>query len=180
VGPPAKFLGLSPATVVNTLYSKPERIPPRVAHMTALRWSPLVCRQWAASPASKRPKMGRKRLGSNSAVTEVITTSDVLAPMRGGRQQADSAIIMYEAFDHYLAVSSWHSDKDGDRRRFYLALDKVVREPAFDPELMGDYMRAKVHVAASSGDFRDNAIARRTTDAWAVKDFLDATSAIKA
>jgi hypothetical protein len=86
---------------------------------------------------------------------------------------------MYEAFDKFLTSHTWHSGKDGDRRRFYVALNEVVHEPAFDPEQMGDYMRAKFGVAAGSADSRDTAIAQRTNDAWAVRDFLAATGVIK-
>jgi hypothetical protein len=82
-------------------------------------------------------------------------------------------------FDSFLASQTWHRDKDADRNRFYLALDKVVRDAAFDPEEMGDYARAMVGIASECGDDRDNAVSRRVTDAWAVRDFLAVTGAIK-
>jgi hypothetical protein len=83
----------------------------------------------------------------------------------------------YEMFDPFLASKTWHRDETADRERFYLALDKVVRETAFDPEEMGDYARPKVGIASECGDDRDNAVARRVTDAWAVRDFLVITGA---
>jgi hypothetical protein len=87
---------------------------------------------------------------------------------------------MYEVFDPFLASKTWHRDKDADRNRFYLALDKVVRDAAFDPEEMGDYARATLGIASECGDDdRDNAVTRRVTDAWAVRDFLAVTGAIK-
>jgi hypothetical protein len=87
---------------------------------------------------------------------------------------------MYEVFDPFLASQTWHRDKDTDRKRFYLALDKIVRDAAFDPEEMGDYARATLDIAPEcGGDDRDSAIARRVTDAWAVRDFLTITGAGK-
>jgi hypothetical protein len=84
---------------------------------------------------------------------------------------------MYEVFDSFLASQTWHRDSVVDRNRFYLALDKVVRDAAFDPEEMGDYARATHGIASDCGDDRDNAVARRVTDAWAVRDFLVITGA---
>jgi hypothetical protein len=87
---------------------------------------------------------------------------------------------MYEVFDPFLASKTWHREKTGDRERFYLALDQVVREAAFDPEEMGDYARATLGIAAECGDDdRDNAVTRRVTDAWAVRDFLSVIGAVK-
>ncbi len=83
---------------------------------------------------------------------------------------------MYEVFDPFLASQTWHGTKQADRERFYLALDRVAREAAFDPEEMGDYLRAKLGLP--SGDDHDaTAVARRVTDAWAVRDFLVITGA---
>ena len=77
---------------------------------------------------------------------------------------------MYEVFDPFLASQTWHGTKQADRERFYLALDRVAREAAFDPEEMGDYLRAKLGLP-SGDDHDDTAVARRVTDAWAVRDF---------
>jgi hypothetical protein len=86
---------------------------------------------------------------------------------------------MYQAFDPFLAASTWHTSRDADRKRFYLALNAVVREADFDPEQMGDYMRAKIGVENGLRDHRDIAIGQRITDAWAVRDFFTATGAVK-
>jgi hypothetical protein len=87
---------------------------------------------------------------------------------------------MYEVFDPFLASKTWHRDQTADRERFYLALDKVVREAAFDPEEMGDYARARLGIASECGDDdRENAVTRRVTDAWAVRDFLAVTGAVR-
>ena len=86
---------------------------------------------------------------------------------------------MYGVFDPFLASQTWHRDKDTERKRFYLALDKVVCDAAFDPKEMGDYARASLGIASECGDDRDNAIARRVTDAWAVRDFLTITGAVR-
>jgi hypothetical protein len=83
---------------------------------------------------------------------------------------------MYEVFDPFLASQTWHGTKQADRERFYLALDRVAREAAFDPEEMGDYLRAKLGLP-SGDDHDDTAVARRVTDAWAVRVFLVITGA---
>jgi hypothetical protein len=57
---------------------------------------------------------------------------------------------------------------------------RFVRDAAFDPEEIGDYARATLDIASEcGGDDRDSAIARRVTDAWAVRDFLTITGAVK-
>ena len=95
----------------------------------------------------------------------------MVAPPKGDK--------MYEAFDPFLAAPTWHTSRDGDRKRFYLALDTVVREADFDPERMGDHMRQKIGVENGLRDHRDNAIGLRITDAWAVRDFFAATGGVK-
>lgn len=48
---------------------------------------------------------------------------------------------MLEVFDSYLNRGTWHSDHDLDSEAFYRALAKVVRQPSFSPDRMGDYAR---------------------------------------
>lgn len=57
----ARFLGLSPKTVLSLNSTHPERLPPRVAHMPSLRWVPAACQAWALTPSAKRPRVGRPR-----------------------------------------------------------------------------------------------------------------------
>ena len=67
-----------------------------------------------------------------------------------------------------------------DRERFYLALDKIVRDAAFDPEEMGDYARATLGIAFDCWRRRSRQCDRpAVTDAWAVRDFLTITGAVK-
>jgi hypothetical protein len=76
---------------------------------------------------------------------------------------------MYDAFDSFLAGSTWHTLHASDEERFLTALNKVVTTPGFNPEEMGEYMRQKV--GARNADI-DSAIDRYTSDAWAVYTYL--------
>jgi hypothetical protein len=80
---------------------------------------------------------------------------------------------MYEAFDSYLNVDTWHTSHPLDGRRFFKALDRVINEPNFNPDQMGEYMRAKKGVHNSEHPFYD-VINRRVSDAWAVKEYFEA------
>lgn len=77
---------------------------------------------------------------------------------------------MYAAFDPFLAIPTWHSNHDLDRERFFQVLEQVVCDPAFNADQMGVYMRQKVNNPAHGSD-----IDRLVSDAWAVRDFLQAT-----
>ena len=48
---------------------------------------------------------------------------------------------MYQVFDPFLAVSTWHTRHPSDETRFFRALVGVHQEPAFNADQMGDYMR---------------------------------------
>jgi hypothetical protein len=88
----------------------------------------------------------------------------------------------YEVFHPFLASQTWHGTKQADRERFYLAPDKVAREAAFDPEEMGDYLRARLGLP-SGDDHDDNAVAGGSPmrpaghRCMAVRDFLVITGA---
>jgi len=47
---------------------------------------------------------------------------------------------MYEALDSFVRVESWTSFHWADRDRFFVALEKIVRDPAFSPPKVGDYI----------------------------------------
>lgn len=83
---------------------------------------------------------------------------------------------MYEVFDRFLAVPTWNTNQESDRIRFYLCLDRVVADPAFSPDEMADYMREAVGVSYDDGSPMAGAISRYADAAWAVKDYLRATT----
>jgi hypothetical protein len=80
---------------------------------------------------------------------------------------------MYEAFDSFIAVETWHTRHPSDEERFYIALSKVVWSKDFSAEQMAGYLRKKLKL--SSADHESDSgrtIDRYTQDAWAVRDFL--------
>jgi len=50
---------------------------------------------------------------------------------------------MYEALDAFLNVDTWDSTHWADDERFLLALDTIIRHPAFNAVKMGDYIIQK-------------------------------------
>ena len=50
---------------------------------------------------------------------------------------------MYEALDAFLNVETWDSLQWVDEGLFFIALDKIVRNPGFNAEKMGDYIAQK-------------------------------------
>lgn len=84
---------------------------------------------------------------------------------------------MYEVFDGFLTTSTWSKDGPGDRRQFFLLLDKILGNEGFSPESMANHMMQRLRVSPDqTDDYRVRAIRRFTDDACAVKDFLAATS----
>jgi hypothetical protein len=84
---------------------------------------------------------------------------------------------MYEVFDRFLATDTWHKCHPNNELRFYQLLHRVVREPAFNPDTMGEYMREKFQLSSAydAGDYRVKAIDRLTSAAWAVFGYLQVT-----
>jgi hypothetical protein len=91
---------------------------------------------------------------------------------------------MYQTFDKFLATDTWGKDHPSDEKRFFQALDRVVRDSDFDPDKMGEYMRQKKRpkgqkrplTKTEAHPFGD-AIKDYVAAAWAVKDYLAATGA---
>lgn len=79
---------------------------------------------------------------------------------------------MYEAFDRFLERDTWHTRHPNDERRFREALRKVVKNPLFSPDEMGEYMRQKTRgsVGVTSHPF-EQAIDHYVAEAWAIKDW---------
>jgi hypothetical protein len=82
---------------------------------------------------------------------------------------------MYEAFDKFLQADTWHTRHPSDEERFFVALEKVVKKPGFNPDDLGEYIRQK---KALSRDDEENSFNIATDHyvaaAWAVKDYLRA------
>ena len=55
------FLGLSPNTVTSMCSRKPDRLPPRLRTMSAPRWLPSLCIEWARTNSAAKRKIGRPR-----------------------------------------------------------------------------------------------------------------------
>jgi hypothetical protein len=81
----------------------------------------------------------------------------------------------YTVFDRFLRVDTWQSSHPLDDKRFFLCLHKVVEDPDFSAEAMGDYMRG-----AKGVDSYEHYLAQRIRDlvgkAWAVRDYLQAVT----
>lgn len=81
---------------------------------------------------------------------------------------------MYSALDNFLAVDTWHTSHSYDLERFHKALDRMVREPDFNPDRMGEYIRARV-----SNPAMEYAVERLVSNAWAIQDFLAHTGQLE-
>jgi hypothetical protein len=80
---------------------------------------------------------------------------------------------MYQALDAFLAKPTWYTNRPVERRRFFLALDAIVRHPAFEAEALAD------HIVHRTGDRRLHHVARQlAAEAQSVRDFLIATGSI--
>lgn len=80
---------------------------------------------------------------------------------------------MYQALDAFLKAPAWYTNRPIERRRFFLAIDPIVRHPDFDAEALAEYLIAR------AGNPRLNHIARRlAAEALSVRDFLIATGGI--
>ncbi len=84
---------------------------------------------------------------------------------------------MYQVFDGFLTTDTWYKDHPNDNERFYSALDKVVRNPDFSAENLGNYIRAKKNILRDNEDHREfsSAADKLVSNAWAVREYLQAT-----
>jgi hypothetical protein len=83
----------------------------------------------------------------------------------------------YDVFDSFLSVDTWYTSHWLDDRGFFVCLSKIVQKPDFDPESMGEYMRAVKDI-----DSHEHHFALRVRDlvskAWAVRQYLEASGAL--
>jgi hypothetical protein len=82
---------------------------------------------------------------------------------------------MYEVFDDFLSIDTWHTMHPSDENRFFKALDKIVRDPRFAPETMRDYFNN----AKDLNQLPEDHVYRQAVDhyvsmACAVKSYLEA------
>jgi hypothetical protein len=81
---------------------------------------------------------------------------------------------MYNVFDNFIAVETWHTRHPLDLGRFYKALNQVVWSDTFNPDQMAHYLRDKRKIPTEDhqSDFA-RTIDRYRDDAWAVREFLE-------
>jgi hypothetical protein len=83
----------------------------------------------------------------------------------------------YDVFDSFLKVDTWYTGHWMDNRRFFVCLDKVVRNPDFNADGKGEYFRT-----ATGVDSDEHPFAFRVRDligkAWAVREYLEVTGAL--
>jgi len=80
---------------------------------------------------------------------------------------------MYEAFDAFLRLDTWHSRHPADLQRFHEALRRVIHEHGFNPDEFGQYMVRKRgsgenSLSNLSEEAFEKARSRYVDDAWAV------------
>ena len=64
---------------------------------------------------------------------------------------------MYEAFDRFLYVPTWHTGHPADEERFLRALRRVVHQPDFDPEGLRAYILTAKNWELTDGALNDAA-----------------------
>lgn len=80
---------------------------------------------------------------------------------------------MYQALDAFLATPTWYTNRPVERRRFFQALDAIVRHPAFEAEGLADYI-----IDRTDNPRLDHIARRLAAEAASVRDFLIATDGI--
>ena len=83
---------------------------------------------------------------------------------------------MYEAFDRFLAMDTWHTRHPADVRRFFQALDNVVRDPNFTADRFREYLLTKLSPAQRADSYWMSVVEDYHDKADAVRDYLDAIS----
>jgi hypothetical protein len=87
---------------------------------------------------------------------------------------------MYEAFDSFIGMHTWHTNHPLDEQRFYKALNNVVWLDEFSPERMASYMRTKLKIPSDDHESHfAKCIDQLCHDAWAIRDFLKCNSVVR-
>lgn len=80
---------------------------------------------------------------------------------------------MYEAMNPWMDMDTWHTSEVPDTERFLRGLDKIIDNRNFNPDEMGEYCRRRQNIAPEDHESTlANAIYKRVSDAWAVKEYL--------
>ncbi|MFT0892761.1 hypothetical protein [Pseudochelatococcus sp. G4_1912] len=82
---------------------------------------------------------------------------------------------MYQIFDKYLDSANFSGTHASDTRLFNEALQKIVDDPRFDADDMGQYMLNKFSISIGAKDLRAERIEKLIIHAEAIKDFLEDT-----
>jgi len=64
--------------------------------------------------------------------------------------------MLYEALDNFLNTGTWHTIHPNDHERFFVALEKVIKDSKFNPDQLGEYMPQKKHVSRDDGQIHFN------------------------
>jgi len=83
---------------------------------------------------------------------------------------------MYEAMDSFLNVGTWHTNHAFDEGRFFVALHRIGKDPTFNADELGAYMREKKGISRDDGakEYLNDAIDGWVSRAWAVRQYLEA------
>lgn len=82
---------------------------------------------------------------------------------------------MYEAFDSFLRVPTWHTRHANDEERFFCVLRTVVGNAQFSPEAMGDHFDQSPARRNLTAEAYDQARGHYVAAAWAIKRYLQAS-----
>ena len=81
--------------------------------------------------------------------------------------------VMYEVFDFFMNIPTWHTRHPHDERRFFTALGKVIEEPGFNPDEMAEYLRQKLNIDINDeANTLNKAIDHFARAAWAVRTYF--------
>lgn len=95
---------------------------------------------------------------------------------RDGKRVQPRGNYMYQVFDAFLATDTWFTGHKNDEDRFYLALQKVVRNEGFNADQMGEYFRQVKGASPDDDDpYFSDKIDELRAKAWAVSDYINVT-----
>lgn len=79
----------------------------------------------------------------------------------------------YSVFDSFCKTPTWDTTHPLDQRRFNNALDEVVIDRDFSPEVMGEYIRQNHSspIWPKTPEHINQVIKQLVADAWVVKNF---------
>lgn len=76
---------------------------------------------------------------------------------------------MYDVFDNFLKIDTWHTTHPLDTERFDKCLKKIVQHQGFDSSRMGDYFYDKIDEGNSN---HTEAIKRYVVRADVIHDYM--------